>query len=113
MRTAAAHAVLCIGRGQGPCADDCSPTPLLPLLTVCVPAAAAKRKSAGGPEFTVHLLTCMYVNVHGDYAGRVSGAVFDLTDPDHPKQLDLTVSSHSEFANFWRGVSKFRQHCCL
>ncbi|GAB4818341.1 hypothetical protein N2152v2_005387 [Parachlorella kessleri] len=30
-----------------------------------------------------------YIYVHGDYAGRVSGAVFDLTDPDHPKQLAL------------------------
>lgn len=31
-----------------------------------------------------------YVIIKGDYTGRVSGSVYDLTDPQQPEQVELT-----------------------
>lgn len=36
-------------------------------------------------------LCARYVYVHGDYAGRVSGAVFNIDDPSNPRKLELAV----------------------
>lgn len=75
----------------------------LTLCTCCVTALHLLCRFADDQTFSALQATTLdtmavvdgtwYVSLKGDYAGRVSGAVYDLRNSSDPVQLVTTVSS--------------------